>query len=110
MKEIILSILANFLTELLRYLFKKYFTYMKNLKGKNYNSCQRKYRISWPWVGIDKSQKALTIKGKDWRLIHLTTLSKDGGRKKKHYGRKEGRVVADQEETFVTDIIGKEAI
>lgn len=30
--------------------------------------------------------------------------------KEKHYGRKEGRVAADQEETFVTDIIGKEAI
>lgn len=30
--------------------------------------------------------------------------------KEKHYGRKEGRVAADQEETFVTDISGKEAI
>lgn len=32
------------------------------------------------------------------------------GERKKHYGRKEGRVAADQEEIFVTDIIGKEAI
>ena len=32
------------------------------------------------------------------------------GERKNHYGRKEGRVVANQEETFVTDIIGKEAI